>query len=271
MLLLVQAEREALLNGCEHPQDEACIAWTYNGQAIIIRKKQTLIQKLFPIAQFKAKLFSSFTRKLYRWGFRRLRKGATDVTEETIFFHSLFQRDNKKLIANMKSTTARGVKGHNMKASSRTTDQRKSSNVASPLEPVSGGLLYLPPTNDFAAPSLPRLDLTLPQACHSVSTDSLSSLAEREWLISTLTAVEMLSRPAVSHYNRLITDLRLQQRTLLESRFQPQVQVHLNVPVAQRKTALMQILQRGFEDTSPDRDTLRRLLRLAAAGGNSIL
>lgn len=111
LLMLVQAERDAAKSG-NHSED-ACIAWDSNGRAVIIRNKEQLINTLLPEFFCKSK-FSSFTRKLYRWGFRQVMGKAnskkTSRADEIVFCHPLFQRDNKPLMMNMKSVTAEGTK-----------------------------------------------------------------------------------------------------------------------------------------------------------------
>jgi hypothetical protein len=84
----------------------ACLAWTPDGKGIILRTTQELQSKILPIAASGGKLLS-FTRKLYRWGFRQAR---SKHDNEKIFCHPLFQRDDKTLIVGMKSITAEGTK-----------------------------------------------------------------------------------------------------------------------------------------------------------------
>jgi hypothetical protein len=97
LLLIEHAEREAT----------DCLAWTPDGKGVILRTTSSELQdKILPLASCGGKLLS-FTRKLYRWGFRRARCG---YDKEKIFCHPFFQRDDKTLIVGMKSTTAEGTK-----------------------------------------------------------------------------------------------------------------------------------------------------------------
>lgn len=111
LLMLVQAEREISPSGEGEgsAQERACIAWTIDGKAIVIRDKEELFKTILPIAHCKSKLYSSFTRKLYRWGFRRVRLGG-ETRNEIIFSHPLFKRDDKPLVTLMRSVSAEGVK-----------------------------------------------------------------------------------------------------------------------------------------------------------------
>ncbi len=131
MFLLVQAEREASVRG--RGVQEACIGWTLDGQAIAIRDKEELVSRLLPIAFCQKAKFTSFTRKLYRWGFRQLADKEYKIkpkTAATVFWHPSFQRDNKPLVLNMKSTTAE-----------RTMNAMKKSNMTADKEAASPELL----------------------------------------------------------------------------------------------------------------------------------
>lgn len=104
---MIYVERDCLKRG-ESPE-AACIAWTPEGDAFIIRNYETLTKRYFPVIFRKTK-FSSFTRKLYRWGFRQRLDDNERQTPDCakVFFHQHFQRGNKRLLVNMRSTTAQG-------------------------------------------------------------------------------------------------------------------------------------------------------------------
>jgi hypothetical protein len=115
-LLITQAEREAIGHGKELAQ--ACLAWTRDGRAIVIRDTKEFIDKLVPLASLSPTTkFSSVIRRLYRWGFRKVSSEKSDRrhyrqanVKERVFCHPLFQRDNKPLIKGMKSTTAESTR-----------------------------------------------------------------------------------------------------------------------------------------------------------------
>ena len=50
-----------------------CIAWLPDGKSFVIRDKEEFKEKVLS-KYFKATKFSSFTRKLYRWGFRQVNR-----------------------------------------------------------------------------------------------------------------------------------------------------------------------------------------------------
>lgn len=109
MLLLEYAERRCAKQA--QSRGQACIAWTNDGKAFVIADQDELVNSFLP-SIFPRTKYSSFTRKLYRWGFRQL--GLTANKRESgrkkIFGHDLFQRENKQLIVHMQSTTAEGAR-----------------------------------------------------------------------------------------------------------------------------------------------------------------
>jgi len=71
------------------------VAWLPHGRSFIIHSPERFTATVLP-KYFKSCKFSSFTRKLYRWGFRQISKGP----DAESFFHKHFRRD-KKTLCNM--------------------------------------------------------------------------------------------------------------------------------------------------------------------------
>lgn len=113
MLLLVEVERMTAKSG-KSPQ-KACLAWRPEGLSFVIRHGDDLVGKILPMVSCPAK-FSSFLRKLYRWGFRQVvdrsveRSDKAPKNREKVFMHPYFQRDNKSLMDRMKSITAESTR-----------------------------------------------------------------------------------------------------------------------------------------------------------------
>jgi hypothetical protein len=87
-------------------QNEAtfCVAWLADGQSFVIRHPDEFTRKVLP-KYFKATKFSSFTRKLYRWGFRQVNRGI-GPDDPIIFGNEFFQREKAESMAKMRSVTA---------------------------------------------------------------------------------------------------------------------------------------------------------------------
>lgn len=89
---------------CANEKEGYCIAWCEDGKSFIIRNPDEFTRHVVP-KFFKATKFSSFTRKLYRWGFRQINRGI-GPDDPIIFGNEFFQRDDESLIAKMRSVTA---------------------------------------------------------------------------------------------------------------------------------------------------------------------
>ncbi len=83
------------------------IGWSPDGKVIVIRDTEHLSKTWLPLFFSDAK-FASFTRKLYRWGFRKtFPPSPQQDNEATICFRSdNFQRDEIALLSKMNSRTA---------------------------------------------------------------------------------------------------------------------------------------------------------------------
>jgi hypothetical protein len=85
-----------------------CCAWLPEGKSFVIRNPDEFSRHIVPLF-FKPTKFSSFTRKLYRWGFRQINRGI-GPDDPIIFGNEFFDRDNAELMARMRSITAAGAR-----------------------------------------------------------------------------------------------------------------------------------------------------------------
>jgi len=74
----------------------ASISWLPHGRSFLVHNPTKFTDEVLP-QYFGACKFASFTRKLYRWGFRQISKGP-DVDS---FFHRQFRRDEAELCNDM--------------------------------------------------------------------------------------------------------------------------------------------------------------------------
>jgi len=72
------------------------IRWVPKGDAFVIMNESSFALKVSRF--FKRTKLSSFKGKLYRWGFRRIKKGVNSGS----YFHKLFLRDNPSLCLRMR-------------------------------------------------------------------------------------------------------------------------------------------------------------------------
>jgi hypothetical protein len=107
MLMLMHVEKECAKSG--RKPEHAPVAWIPDGKSFVIRSKEKLVSDLLP-QFFRQGKFSSFTRKLYRWGFRQVNMQRDRQPQAMYFGNEYFQRDKKALLTNMRSITAAGIR-----------------------------------------------------------------------------------------------------------------------------------------------------------------
>ena len=85
-------------------EDVTCVQWFEDGNSFVINHPVAFTRDVVS-RFFKPTKFSSFTRKLYRWGFRQVNRNI-GPDDPIIFGNDFFQRDHKELLCKMKSLTA---------------------------------------------------------------------------------------------------------------------------------------------------------------------
>jgi len=105
-LLQVLAERDSA----------DAISWLSHGKSFIVYDKKKFVESILP-RFFKESKFTSFTRKLNRWGFTRISRGV----ETGAYQHEYFRRDEPNLCLKM-----RCQKKHETKKIDATPTKRKS-------------------------------------------------------------------------------------------------------------------------------------------------
>lgn len=105
MMMLMHIEYMCISAG-RNVEDEA-IHWTKSGEAFIVRDEKRL-SAVWLRTFFGNTKYSSFTRKMYRWGFHKISPSVYhfDRNEVTIFGSINFHRDKKHLLLHMESQTA---------------------------------------------------------------------------------------------------------------------------------------------------------------------
>jgi HSF-type DNA-binding len=87
---------DILSNEC----DSNIISWLPHGKGFMILKKKKFASEILP-KYFKQSKFTSFTRKLNRWGFTRVTRGP----ETGAYYHKCFQKDDPSLCLQMSCQT----------------------------------------------------------------------------------------------------------------------------------------------------------------------
>lgn len=93
---------QRLMDILSNDQVNDVVTWLPHGKAFIIYKKKKFAAEILP-KFFKQSKFTSFTRKLNRWGFTRVTRGP----ETGSYFHKYFLRDQPRLCMQMSCQNAR--------------------------------------------------------------------------------------------------------------------------------------------------------------------
>jgi hypothetical protein len=257
LLLIAAAEREALQAG--HSLEEACLAWTPNGLEVTVRgSKAESLMKLLRMTS-SSEQFTSFTRKLYRWGFRQVTNDNLPFTcgrNDKVFWHSDFQRDDKPRTMMMKSVTTYTRKTLSSKVMAESNAKHRSQASASNDALMHSGLIH---NQDRANSSnqLAYLNQTNHHQAVSTTASSLQELADWQ------TAIMQLTTPDPNSMARQILPAsgttpsgfvaarfaRLTNQDILMDRY-------FNRDVQELDTAMLQLIrssQASFVSTNSDR------------------
>lgn len=85
-------------------QFEHIISWTPDGLSFVVKKPSLLVDEVLPL-YFKEVKYTSFTRKLHRWGFVKILRGK----ELSAYLHKNFQRGNLRLCEQMHCSKTSGL------------------------------------------------------------------------------------------------------------------------------------------------------------------
>lgn len=144
MLMLIDLERTFVKAG--QNERKAPVSWVVEGRAFIIQGDREELTKQWLPKFFPHGKFSSFTRKLYRWGFRQVclptAVTATRKADRALTFsHPYFQRERPALISFMQSVTAAGLRRQAERQQGTTGASRTlSSTSLAPAFPSGGGM-----------------------------------------------------------------------------------------------------------------------------------
>lgn len=93
------------------------ISWLAHGKGFMIFQTKEFVANVMP-KYFKQTKFPSFTRKLSRWGFKRVQRGP----EVGVYYHDLFNRDKPNLCRHMQSH--KGAEGKMLKRDTKGLSHR---------------------------------------------------------------------------------------------------------------------------------------------------
>ncbi|KAL3792953.1 hypothetical protein HJC23_010966 [Cyclotella cryptica] len=115
---------QKLMEILSNSQISDIITWLPNGKGFIILQKRKFASEVMPL-YFKHSKFTSFTRKLNRWGFVRVTKGP----ESGAYYHKYFQRGEHSLCMQMHCQSSKMPSRDN---ASRESDSPAQTCITSP-------------------------------------------------------------------------------------------------------------------------------------------
>lgn len=134
------------------------ISWTPSGKSFHILNSKRFVAEILP-HYFKSAKYSSFTRKLHRWGFVRHYRGK----EAGAFYHKYFQKDASDLVEKM---TCYKQEPPKVASSPISTPPNQKIIVSSTPKsndwPVQCAEPHLPIANDLQSPANHRHNMSLP-------------------------------------------------------------------------------------------------------------
>jgi hypothetical protein len=198
------------------------VGWMHDGLSFIIRNESEFIRLVVPKFFKEGLKFSSFKRKLHRWGFRVVMrvKNQSNPNSIIIFRNDHFQRDAIELIKHMRSITpAAGRKPTpcdddkndlSIRDSKSILDEiLESSKNASRPDVVASSTEVLQPTTSSSVPSplmIPVHEIT-PVTSVSVEDESSSQGLKRSHSLLSLSGCNDLNLFEDSHFAALLKDI----------------------------------------------------------------
>lgn len=217
MMMLIHIEKVFVESGKR--RETSPIGWTMGGRAFVIRERNELVNSWLPMF-FRHGKFQSFTRKLYRWGFRQVHhpQEVMQDAREILFASPHFQRDHRELMTQMKSVTAAGVR----------RQQKQQSQKPSHLDE---------PQSKKDTIEVPLLDLQSPRAMMALPRISSLSLHPNSAALAASSSPSYLppTPPSILHpfVQQLLINQRSQQSDILRRSLQQlQFQQQFGLPTA---------------------------------------
>lgn len=96
----------------DNEENSETIAWLPHGRGFVIFRKKAFEQKILPKYFNKQSKYSSFTRKLNRWGFCRVTRGP----ESGAYYHQFFRRGGHRLVMQMSCQSSTKSSGSTIKS-----------------------------------------------------------------------------------------------------------------------------------------------------------
>lgn len=125
----------------DDPRNAELIAWLPHGRAFVIYRKREFASDVLPKYFQKFAKYSSFTRKLNRWGFVRVTRGP----ETGAYYHPLFRQNEGRLVLQMTCHSSVSQSNNNNASSKRgNADGASGTAAADSNEPPPSSMMMYP-------------------------------------------------------------------------------------------------------------------------------
>jgi HSF-type DNA-binding len=154
----------------DDPRNAELIAWLPHGRAFVIYRKREFAADVLPKYFQKFAKYSSFTRKLNRWGFVRVTRGP----ETGAYYHPLFRKNEGRLVLQMTCHSSISQQNNAASSSKRANADAAGGSTGDANEPPPPAMMMMYPNTgnssySYAAYSYPHPNALAPMDHHSQS------------------------------------------------------------------------------------------------------
>lgn len=149
------------------------ITWMPSGKSFYILKPKAFVSTILS-KHFKTAKYSSFTRKLYRWGFVRQYRGE----EAGAYFHKNFQKDRMDLVEKMRCRKDEPAKPFCVPSPRQQAVSKQRPNI--PQQPMTQNTNLQQIPSSTASSNIPYLYVPQPMALSDASAFEINAAIEIE-------------------------------------------------------------------------------------------
>jgi hypothetical protein len=224
------------------------ISWTPSGKSFSILKPKVFVADILP-EHFKSAKFSSFTRKLHRWGFMRHYRGE----DSGAFYHDGFQKDRLDLVEQMTC--------HKLEPPKPPASVVKKTEAAAPNAPAAAALaLPSKPAQRLVAPGADTSSLPRPQP------QEIVAQLQRQQQPLTLPVPEFQQQSQLDAAERLHAAIELEVNRRLQERIQAATMSRHTLALMQQQSNPLSGMNHRSLNFAPPANSLQvQLLRMQHA------
>mmetsp|Transcript_7914 Transcript_7914/g.10065 ORF Transcript_7914/g.10065 Transcript_7914/m.10065 type:complete len:529 (+) Transcript_7914:121-1707(+) len=265
-----------LMNVLSCGKYEDIIAWNPDGLSFMVKKPDELVEKVLSL-HFKEVKYTSFTRKLHRWGFVKILRG----NELSTYCHKNFRKDDYCQCERMRCCSFRDVDQKESVGEGRIGQEEQTSGLLGSKLCLNGNRRHLSTTSPQLQEQLAYLQRVNAASDHNtiISRGSSSYPSDLALLRARQQQLQPQQKIAVSEANMMgvpqqpfdvtsssILRSAMLERALLQQQQQQQMLDRLYLPTGTSARSLDWILQQQQQQASIDAFNIASLGGVGAAG-----